>query len=25
VLGPDYNAAHYNHFHFDMSTNRLCR
>jgi hypothetical protein len=18
VLGPDYNAAHYNHFHFDM-------
>lgn len=25
VLGPDYNAAHYNHFHFDMSGNRYCR
>ncbi|NCP12328.1 MAG: extensin family protein [Sphingomonadales bacterium] len=25
VLGPDYNAAHYNHFHFDMSGNGFCR
>ncbi|MGV3730706.1 MAG: extensin family protein [Sphingopyxis sp.] len=25
VLGPDYNAAHYNHFHFDMSGNGYCR
>jgi len=25
VLGPDYNAAHHNHFHFDMSGNGYCR
>lgn len=25
VLGPDYNAAHYNHFHFDMSGQGYCR
>ena len=25
VLGPDYNAAHHNHFHFDMSGNGFCR
>ncbi|WP_332819311.1 extensin family protein [Sphingopyxis sp.] len=25
VLGPDYNAAHYNHFHFDMSGGGYCR
>ncbi|TXC73655.1 extensin family protein [Sphingorhabdus soli] len=25
VLGPEYNAAHYNHFHFDMSGNGYCR
>ncbi|MEH6757332.1 MAG: extensin family protein [Parasphingorhabdus sp.] len=25
VLGPDYNADHYNHFHFDMSGNGYCR
>jgi hypothetical protein len=25
VLGPDYNAAHYNHFHFDMSGKGYCR
>ncbi len=25
VLSPDYNAAHYNHFHFDMSGNGYCR
>ncbi len=25
VLGPDYNAAHYNHFHFDMSGSGYCR
>lgn len=25
VLGPDYNAAHYNHFHFDMAGNGYCR
>ena len=25
VLGPDYNAAHYNHFHFDMSGDGYCR
>lgn len=25
VLGPDYNAAHYNHFHLDMSGNGYCR
>jgi hypothetical protein len=25
VLGPDYNAAHYNHFHFDMSGEGYCR
>lgn len=25
VLGPDYNAAHYNHFHMDMSGNGYCR
>lgn len=25
ALSPDYNAAHANHFHFDMSPYRLCR
>lgn len=25
VLGPDYNAAHYNHFHLDMSGQGYCR
>lgn len=25
VLGPDYNAAHDNHFHFDMSGEGYCR
>jgi len=25
VLSPDYNAAHYNHFHFDMSGKGYCR
>lgn len=25
VLGPDYNSAHYNHLHFDMSGNGYCR
>lgn len=25
VLGPDYNAAHYNHFHFDMGRGPFCR
>lgn len=25
VLGPDYNAAHYNHFHMDMSGSGYCR
>lgn len=25
VLGPDYNAAHHDHFHFDMSGNGFCR
>ncbi len=25
VLGPDYNAAHHDHFHFDMGTWRICR
>lgn len=25
VLSPDYNAAHANHLHFDMSPYRLCR
>lgn len=25
VLGPNYNAAHHNHFHFDMSGNGFCR
>lgn len=25
VLGPDYNAAHYNHLHFDMSGEGYCR
>lgn len=25
VLGPDYNAAHANHFHFDMSGQGYCR
>jgi len=25
VLSPSYNAAHYNHFHFDMSGNGYCR
>jgi hypothetical protein len=24
-LSPDYNAAHHNHLHFDMSPYRLCR
>ena len=25
VLGPEYNAAHHDHFHFDMSGNGFCR
>jgi hypothetical protein len=25
VLSPDYNAAHRNHFHFDMGRGRVCR
>jgi len=25
VLGPDYNAAHQNHFHLDMGAWRVCR
>ena len=25
VLGPDYNAAHYNHLHLDLSGRALCR
>lgn len=25
VLGPDYNAAHANHFHLDRGSYRLCR
>jgi hypothetical protein len=25
VLGPDYNAAHHDHFHFDMGPWRVCR
>lgn len=25
VLGPEYNAAHKDHFHFDMSGNGFCR
>lgn len=25
VLGPDYNAAHHNHFHLDMGRWRVCR
>tara|TARA_R110002072_G_scaffold54220_2_gene142346 strand:+ start:1498 stop:2307 length:810 start_codon:yes stop_codon:yes gene_type:complete len=25
VLGPDYNAAHHNHFHLDMGRWRICR
>ncbi|UZK68711.1 extensin family protein [Sphingomonas sp. S1-29] len=25
VLGPDYNAAHANHFHFDMAGRNFCR
>jgi hypothetical protein len=25
ALSPDYNAAHHNHLHFDMSPYRLCR
>ena len=25
ALSPDYNAAHRNHLHFDMSPYRLCR
>jgi hypothetical protein len=25
VLSPDFNAAHRNHFHFDMSPGRVCR
>ena len=25
VLGPNYNAAHHNHFHFDLGRARICR
>jgi hypothetical protein len=25
VLGPDANAFHYNHFHFDMGPGPYCR
>jgi len=25
VLGPNYNAAHNNHFHFDQGPSRICR
>jgi hypothetical protein len=25
VLGPDYNAAHHNHFHLEYTGNRFCR
>jgi len=25
VLGPDYNAAHADHFHFDMGGSSICR
>ena len=25
VLGPDYNAAHRNHFHLDRGPYRVCR
>jgi hypothetical protein len=25
VLGPDYNTAHHDHFHFDMGPWRVCR
>ena len=25
VLGPDYNAAHADHFHFDRGGGRICR
>lgn len=25
VLGPDYNAAHADHFHFDMGNSSICR
>ena len=25
TLGPDYNAAHADHFHFDMGSGDLCR
>lgn len=25
ALGPDYNQAHHNHFHYDMSGNGFCR
>ena len=25
VLGPDYNAAHRDHFHLDMGRWRVCR
>jgi hypothetical protein len=25
VLGPDYNALHSTHFHFDMGRYRQCR
>lgn len=25
VLSPDYNSAHHDHFHFDMSGNNFCR
>nr|WP_328730168.1 extensin family protein [Falsiroseomonas algicola] len=25
VLSPDYNAAHADHFHFDMGPSTVCR
>jgi hypothetical protein len=25
VLGPDYNAAHHDHFHLDMGSWQMCR
>lgn len=25
VLGPDYNAAHHDHFHLDMGLWQVCR
>jgi hypothetical protein len=24
VLGPNYNAAHYNHFHLERSSREFC-